>query len=76
MSEENTLEILKMLVERIKQLERQVMESEMNLMKSGFVAHTPRPITSVKASAPNMDTISKMSWSDLDNLVEQMEGTL
>tara|TARA_R100001510_G_C7654884_1_gene213760 strand:- start:4305 stop:4535 length:231 start_codon:yes stop_codon:yes gene_type:complete len=76
MSEENTLEILKMLVERIKQLERQVMESEMNLMKSGFVAHTPRPIASVKSNVPNSDTISKMSWSDLDNLVEQMEGTL
>ena len=74
MTEEDTLQILKMLVERIKDLERQVMESDMTLLKSGFVAHTPRPVASGVANVPDSNTISKMSWSELDDLVANMEG--
>jgi len=74
MTEQDTLQILKMLVDRIKDLERQVMESDMTLLKSGFVAHTPRPVASGNANVPDGNTISKMSWSDLDALVEQLEG--
>jgi len=74
MTQEDTYQILKMLVERIKDLEKQVLASDMNLMKAGFVAHSPRPIHSGNATVPDSNTISKMSWSDLDALVEQLEG--
>ena len=74
MNEENTLEILKMLVDRVKELERQVLESEMLIIKSGYVAQTPRPYGRPSSSVPDNNTISKMSWSDLDNLVDQLEG--
>jgi|TARA_R100000482_G_C5052419_1_gene113328 hypothetical protein len=74
MNEENTLEILKMLVDRVKELERQVLESEMMIIKSGYVAQTPRPFGRSSSVVPDNNTISKMSWSDLDNLVDQLEG--
>jgi len=74
MNEENTLEILKMLVERVKDLERQVLESEMTLLKSGFVAHTPRPSAKTQSLNPDSNTIAKMSWDQLDELVDRMGG--
>jgi len=73
---EEVVEIIKMLITRIESLETQVKDANMNLMKSGMVVHTPRPAMAVSNPVPNMDSISKMDWSELNDLVGKLEGTL
>ena len=73
---DEVVEIIKMLITRIENLETQVRDSGMNLMKSGMVVHTPRPSRRTASPVPTGDTIAKMDWSELDELVEKLEGTL
>ena len=73
---EEVVEIIKMLITRIENLETQVKDSSMNLMKSGMVVHTPRPSMQTAGPVPTGDAIAKMDWSELDELVEKLEGTL
>lgn len=78
MEEETTieiLEILKALTDKVKDLERQLANSDTAIMKAGFV-RSPRPSSKSEAGVPNGDVISKMDWSDLDSLVKNLEGTI
>tara|TARA_R100001510_G_C7627708_1_gene187234 strand:- start:228 stop:452 length:225 start_codon:yes stop_codon:yes gene_type:complete len=73
---EEVVEIIKMLITRIENLETQVKEANMNLMKSGIVVHTPRPSMTVSNPVPSGDTIAKMNWDELNELVGKLEGTI
>ena len=77
MTDENqTLEILKLLVEKISKLEQTVYNQDNVLMKSGLVkVNTPTPKISNNSEIPDGDTISKMSWEQINNMVSQMEGS-
>jgi hypothetical protein len=77
MTEENeTLEILKLLLSKIQKLEETVYDKENLLMKSGFVvASTPVPkMDSGAGIIPDSDQIAKMSWKDINKLVSRLEG--
>ena len=73
---DEVVDIIKMLITRIENLEMQVKEASMSLMKSGMVVHTPRPSMQTSSPVPSADTIAKMDWSELDELVGKLEGTL
>ena len=77
MTDENqTLEILKLLVEKISKLEQTVYNQDNVLMKSGLVkVNTPTPKISNNSEMPDGDTISKMSWEQINNMVSKMEGS-
>ena len=73
---DETLEILKLLVSKIQQLEEKMNESDNVLMKSGFVA-TTSPFPKMDRGAgvvPDSDQIAKMSWKEINTLVTQLEG--
>ena len=79
--EENNLNnevliLIKMLVEKIEKLEQQVYNADNVLMKSGLIkVESPKPaINSNPKGVPDADSIAKMSWGDINNLVTQMEG--
>mgnify|MGYP004451800077 CR=1 FL=1 len=77
MSEENEiLKILKVLVEKIKTLEETVYDQDNVLMKSGLVrVEGLRPTMSAENDGlPDADTIAKMSWDDLNAMVNKIEG--
>ena len=73
---DETLEILKLLVEKVSKLEQTVFNDENLLMKSGFVmAETPKPkMNAGTGDMPDANTIAKMSWDDINKLVARMEG--
>lgn len=71
---EEVVDIIKMLIGRIENLESQVRDANMNLMKSGMVVHTPRPSAKRASPVPDADNIAKMDWSQLNELVEKLEG--
>ena len=72
---EDVLDILKALVEKIQRLERTVYNQDNLLMKSGFVVvDSPTPTLSNKSDIPDSDTIAKMDWDDINKLVKQMGG--
>mgnify|MGYP003117683729 FL=1 len=75
MNEENeVIEILKVLVEKIKTLEETVYNDDNILMKSGYVKmNTPRPSVAVSNDGLPED-ISKMSWNELNEMVKKIEG--
>ena len=75
MNEENeVIELLKVLVEKIKTLEETVYDNDNILMKSGYVKmNTPRP--SLSANNDGLpDDMSKMSWNELNEMVKKIEG--
>ena len=73
---DETLEILKLLVEKISKLEQTVYNQDNVLMKSGLVkVNTPTPKISNNSEMPDGDTISKMSWEQINNMVSKMEGS-
>ena len=76
MSENNELELLlKELVDRVKSLEAMVYSSDNILMKSGLVkAETQVPSVQSGNPLPDADTIAKMDWSELDNMVKKING--
>ena len=80
MSEENKeenimLELMKELVEKVKGLENTVYNQSNMLMKSGVVMkESPMPSIQGPNELPDMNTIQKMSWQDIDKLVHGLGG--
>jgi hypothetical protein len=80
MKEENENELtqlLKELVSRIKAIEETVYDTDNVLMKSGFVkVDSPTPTMQIASSAalPDSNSIAKMSWDEINDLVENMGG--
>ncbi len=78
MSENNdeTLEILKLLVDKIQKLEQTVYDNDNVLMKAGLVkADTPSPKMQVgDGVVPDASVISKMSWDEINSLVTKIGG--
>tara|TARA_A100001201_G_C3973989_1_gene166533 strand:+ start:262 stop:489 length:228 start_codon:yes stop_codon:yes gene_type:complete len=74
MDEELTL-LLKELVERVKRLESNVYDEDNILMKSGLVkVDGIKPSIQTASRVPSADTIAKMDWKDIDELVVKMSG--
>ena len=70
---DETLEILKLLVEKVSKLEETVFNDDNVLMKAGFVmAESPKPKMNTSGIMPDSDTISKMSWEDINNMMERL----
>jgi len=77
MTEENNemIDLLKELVGRVKQIERTVYNNDNILMKSGMVtSNTPVPAMGKRSDVPDSDTIAKMSWDDINDLVDRLGG--
>ena len=78
MSETNeTLEVLKLLVEKIQKLEETVYHNDNVLMKAGLVkvdSPTPSMIGGGDGIIPDSKSIAKMSWDDINKYVSRMEG--
>tara|TARA_R100000458_G_C8259707_1_gene235333 strand:+ start:659 stop:904 length:246 start_codon:yes stop_codon:yes gene_type:complete len=80
MSEENKeenimLELMKELVEKVKGLENTVYNQSNMLMKSGVVMRdSPTPALQGPNELPDMNDIQKMSWKDIDKLVQGLGG--
>ena len=77
MTEENNemMNLLKELVGRIKEIEKTVYNNDNLLMKSGMVtSNTPVPAMGKRSDVPDSDTIAKMSWDDINNLVDRLGG--
>jgi hypothetical protein len=73
--ENETLEIIKLLVEKIERLEQTVYDKDNLLMKSGLVkVDTPIPKVSTSADGIDSNTISKMSWGEINTMVKKLEG--
>ena len=75
MSEENeVLDILKQLVDRIKTLERHVYNEDNVVMKSGWV-QTKSPSPSIDNNKTGLPTdIGNKSWDELHSIISKMEG--
>ena len=74
MDKELTL-LLKELVERVRTLETTVYNADNVLLKAGLVrveGHKPSIRTSSRV--PTADTIAKMEWSEIDELVVKLSG--
>ena len=74
--EENVmLELMKELVEKVRGLEKTVYNQSNMLMKSGVVMRdSPIPSVQGQNDLPNMNEIQKMSWQDIDKLVQGLGG--
>ena len=67
--------LLKSLVDRVKNLEAMVYSTDNILMKSGLVrAETSRPTIQTNSAVPDADVITKMDWSELDDMVKKFSG--
>ena len=75
MNEENEKEmvlLLKELVEKVKTLEEAVYNKDNLLMKSGYVVvESPTPSMSTNTAVTG-DSIAKMDWSQIHNIVENI----
>ena len=78
MTEENNnemMDLLKELVGRIKKIEKTVYDDDNILMKSGMVTvGSPVPAMGKSSDVPDSDTIAKMSWDDINDLVSRLGG--
>ena len=77
MSDENNemLLLLKELVGKVKSLEEVVYQKDNLLMKSGLVVvDSPRPSINHEQSGMSGDTIAKMDWSEINQIIETIEG--
>ena len=77
MSDENNemLLLLKELVGKVKSLEEVVYQKDNLLMKSGLVVvDSPRPAMNNEQSGMSGDTIAKMDWSEINQIIETIEG--
>ena len=77
MTEENNemIDLLKELVGRIKKIEKTVYDNDNILMKSGIVTiDSPVPAVVQHTDVPDSDTIAKMSWDDINDLVSRLGG--
>ena len=69
------MDLLKELVGRVKQIEKTVYNNDNLLMKSGIVTtDTPVPAMKSHSDVPDSDTIAKMSWDDINDLVSRLGG--
>tara|TARA_R100001463_G_scaffold36970_5_gene79526 strand:+ start:1665 stop:1898 length:234 start_codon:yes stop_codon:yes gene_type:complete len=67
--------LLKELVGKVKSLEEVVYQKDNLLMKSGLVVvDSPRPAISNEQSGMSGDTIAKMDWSEINQIIETIEG--
>ena len=67
--------LLKMMAERIQQLENTVYNQDNILMKSGLVkVEGQRPNRGSSSPVPDSNIISKMDWSQLDEMVKGLTG--
>ena len=74
MNEELTL-LLKELVERVKTLETTVFNADNVLLKAGLVkVEGQKPSIQTASRVPSADTIAKMDWSEIDEMVVKMSG--
>jgi hypothetical protein len=79
MSEENTinqemLQIIKALSDKIESLEKAVYNKDNLLMKSGFVvAESPTPMIDSLGASSNVN-VDSMEWSDIHKMVERAGG--
>ena len=77
MTEENNemIDLLKELVGRIKKIENTVYNNDSILMKSGIVTvNSPVPSMKSHSDVPDSDTIAKMSWDEINDLVSRLGG--
>jgi uncharacterized protein (DUF362 family) len=76
--ESETLEILKLLVEKIEKLEKIVHNEDNLLMKAGFVTtNSPTPKMETNGgNIPDSNTIAKMSWDEIHDYVGKMGGSI
>ena len=77
MTEENNemIDLLKELVGRIKKIEKTVYDNDNILMKSGIVTvDSPTPAMKTNSDVPDSDTIAKMSWDEINDLVSRLGG--
>ena len=67
--------LLKELVAKVKSLEEVVYQKDNLLMKSGLVV-VDSPTPSISNNNPTVagDTIAKMDWSQIHNIMETIEG--
>ena len=74
MTEDNDMMLLlKELVNKVKNLEEAVYHKDNLLMKSGMVVvDSPTPAMAQGGELPTGDTIAKMDWDDIHNMVERM----
>ena len=74
MTEDNEMMLLlKELVNKVKNLEEAVYHKDNLLMKSGMVVvDSPTPAMAQGGELPTGDTIAKMDWDDIHNMVEMM----
>ena len=75
-NKDETLEILKLLVDKIQKLEQTVYDNDNVLMKAGLVkADTPSPkMQGGDGIVPDASVISKMSWDEINSLVTKIGG--
>tara|TARA_R110002167_G_scaffold43670_1_gene131822 strand:+ start:6467 stop:6700 length:234 start_codon:yes stop_codon:yes gene_type:complete len=66
--------LLKMLVDKVQELERYVYDQDNILMKSGLVKVGGARPNRATSSMPDANGISKMDWSQLDEMVKGMTG--
>ena len=79
MSDENkdeTLEVLKLLVDKIQKLEETVYHNDNVLMKAGLVkVDSPTPsMGGGDGVIPDSKSIAKMSWDEINTLVTRLGG--
>ena len=71
---EEVLEILKALTDKIEMLEKAVYNDENILMKSGFVViDSPTPSMNVQKSSGVPD-VTNMEWDEIHNVVKRLAG--
>ena len=74
MEQELTL-LLKELVERVRTLETTVYNADNVLLKAGLVkVEGQKPSMHTSSRVPTADTIAKMEWSEIDELVVKLSG--
>ena len=77
MTEENNemVDLLTELVGRIKKIENTVYDNDNILVKSGIVTvDSPTPAIRTHSDVPDSDTIAKMSWDEINDLVARLGG--
>ena len=75
-AENETLEVLKLLVDKIQKLEETVYNNDNVLMKAGLVkVASPTPsMGGGDGIIPDSKSIAKMSWDEINTLVTRLGG--
>ena len=78
MNEENDelTDLLKALVDRVKRLEKTVFNADNVLLKAGLIkVEGPKPSINGRSSdVPDQESLAKMDWSQIDELVVKLSG--